>query len=52
MTKGKVQKVKQQSTKHTYKTKDRITQTPPGVNLCAPEWQAVPVPLVAPVVLI
>ena len=25
----KVQKVKQQSTKHTYKTKDRATQTPP-----------------------
>jgi hypothetical protein len=32
-------KYKARSTKHTHKTKDRITQTPlkPGVNLCAPE---------------
>ena len=36
----KVQKNKQQSTKHTYKTKDRVTQTPLkklGVNSGAPE---------------
>ena len=32
--KEKVQKYKQRSTKHTYKTKDRVTRTPlkPGVN--------------------
>jgi hypothetical protein len=32
--KQKVQKDKQQSTKHTYKTKDRVTRTPlkTGVN--------------------
>jgi len=32
-------KDKQRSTKHTYKTKDRITRTPlePGVNSGAPE---------------
>jgi len=34
--KEKVQKDKQPSTKHTHKTKDRVTQTP-GVNLGAPE---------------
>ena len=28
MTKEKVQKDKQRSTKHTYKTKDGVTQTP------------------------
>ena len=35
----KVQKDKQRSTKHTYKSKDRVTQTPlkPGVNSGAPE---------------
>jgi hypothetical protein len=35
--KEKVQKDKQRSTKHTHKTKDRVTQTPlkPGVNLGA-----------------
>ena len=33
----KVQKDKQRSTKHTYKTKDRVTRTPPGVNSGAPE---------------
>jgi hypothetical protein len=27
--KGKVQKDKQRSTKHTHKTKDRVTRTPP-----------------------
>ena len=32
--KVKVQKDKQRSTKHTYKTKDRVTRTPlkPGIN--------------------
>ena len=37
--KEKVQKDKQLSTKHTYITKDRVTQTPPkpGVNSSAPE---------------
>jgi hypothetical protein len=28
MASGKVQKDKQRSTKHTYKTKDRVTRTP------------------------
>ena len=52
--KEKVQKDKQLSTKHTYKTKDRVTRTPlkPGVNSGAPEGKAVPAPLVTPVVLI
>jgi peptidyl-tRNA hydrolase len=37
--KEKVQKDKQRSTKHTYKTKDRVTRTPlkTGVNSGAPE---------------
>ena len=37
--KEKVQKDKQRSTKHTYKTKDRVTRTPlkQGVNSGAPE---------------
>ena len=37
--KEKVQKDKQRSTKHTHKTKDRVTRTPlkTGVNSCAPE---------------
>jgi len=37
--KEKGQKYKQRSTKHTYKTKDRVTRTPlkPRVNSCAPE---------------
>jgi hypothetical protein len=37
--KEKVQKDKQRSTKHTYKTKDRVTRTPlkTGENSCAPE---------------
>jgi hypothetical protein len=52
--KEKVQKDKQRSTKHTYKTKDRVTRTPlkTGLNPGAPEGRAVPAPLVAPVVLI
>ena len=35
----KVQKDKQRSTKHTHKTKDRVTRTPlkTGVNSGAPE---------------
>jgi hypothetical protein len=39
MAKIKVQKDKQRSTKHTYKTKDRVTRTPqkPGVKSGAPE---------------
>ena len=50
----KVQKGKQRSTKLTHKTKDRITRTPlkTWVNSGAPEGLAVPVPVVAPVVLI
>jgi hypothetical protein len=37
--KEKVQKDKQRSTKHTYKTKDRVTRTPlkPRVNSGVPE---------------
>ena len=52
--KEKVQKDKQRFTKHTYKTKDRVTRTPLklGVNSGAPEGLAVPAPLEAPVVLI
>jgi hypothetical protein len=54
MAERKIQKDKQRSTKHTYKTKDRVTRTPlkPGVNSGAPEGLAAPVLLVAPVVLI
>ena len=53
-SKEKVQKDKQRSTKHTYKTKDQVTRTPlkTGRELTAPEGEAVPAPLVAPVVLI
>ena len=38
-TKEKVQIDKKRSTKHTYKTKDRVTWTPlkPGINSGAPE---------------
>jgi hypothetical protein len=48
------QKEKQRSTKHTYKTKDRVTRTPlkQGVNSDDPEGYTVPTPLVTPVVLI
>ena len=37
--KEKVQKDKQRSTKHIYKTNDRVTRTPlkTGMNPCAPE---------------
>ena len=52
--KEKIQKDKQRSTKHTYKTKDRVTRTPlkPEVNSAAPEGWAVIAPLVTSVVLI
>jgi hypothetical protein len=45
---------KQRSTKHTYKTKDRVTRTPlkTGGELRCSEREEVPAPLVAPVVLI
>jgi hypothetical protein len=53
-SKEKVQKGKQRSTKHTHKTKDRVTRTPlkSGVNSGDPEGKAAPAPLVAPVVLV
>ena len=53
--KEKVQKDKQRSTKHTYKTKDWVTRTPlktGGELPWAPEGVVVPAPLVAPVVVI
>jgi len=52
--KENVQKDKQRSTKHTYKTKDRVTRTPlkTGVELRYSEGEAVPPPQVTPVVLI
>ena len=34
-TKEKVQKDKQRSTKHTYKTEDRVTRTPPKPSSCS-----------------
>ena len=48
--KKKVQKDKQRSTKHTYKTKDRVRRTPLKIGYSGRE--AVPAPLVTPVVLI
>ena len=52
--KEKVQEEKQRSTKHTHKTKGRVTRTSlkQEVNSGAPEGQAVAAPLMAPVVLI
>ena len=52
--KEKGQKDKQRSTKHTYKTKDRVTRTPrePGENSGTPEGLEVSAPLVTPIVLI
>ena len=52
--KVKVQKDKQRSTKPTYKTKDRVTQTSikTGVNTGVPQGYAVPAPLATIVVLI
>ena len=49
---NKKKKNKQPSTKHTHKTKDRVTRTPlkTGVNSDAPEELAVPAPLVTPIV--
>jgi len=35
--KEKVHKDKQRSTKHTHKTKNRVTRTLPGVNSVVPE---------------
>ena len=55
MAKRKVQKDKKRSTKHTHKTKDRVTEIPLknwGVNSGAPEGLEVPTPLVVPAVLI
>ena len=51
---GQQKKDKQRSTKHTYKTKDRVTRIPlkQGVISGAPEGWTVPDPLVAPVLLI
>jgi uncharacterized protein YxeA len=52
--KEKVQKEKQQSTRHTYKAKGPVTGVPlkTGVNSGAPEGSIDPDPLVALVVLI
>ena len=52
--KEKGEKDKQRSTKYTHKTKDRVTRIPlkTGVNSGATEGNAVPAPLVAPVMLI
>jgi hypothetical protein len=52
--KEKVQKGKQQSTRHTYKAKGPVTEFPlkTGVNSSAPEGSIDPDPLVALVVLI
>ena len=46
-------KEKQRSTKHTHKTKDRVTRTQlkAGVNSDATGGYTVPAPLVAPVVI-
>ena len=38
MAKRKVQRVKQRSTKHTYKTKDRVTRTPLKPGKCLQYW--------------
>jgi hypothetical protein len=43
---------KQRSTQHYTKNEQHETHLKPGVTLCASEGQAVPVPLVTPVVLI
>ena len=50
----KVQKDQQRSTKHTQKTKDRVTRTPlkTGVNSDALKGYAAPAPVVAPAALI
>ena len=54
MDKRKVEKMKQGSTKQTYKTKDQATRMPlkTGVDSCSSEGSAVPAPLVTPIVLI
>jgi septum formation inhibitor MinC len=53
MAKRKSTKDKQRSTKHTHKTKDRVTRIPlkSGVNTGAPKGSVVLAPLVAPVSL-
>jgi len=53
MVKGKVQKDKQRSTKHSHKTKDRVTRTQlkTGVMSGALNELSVPAPLVTPVEL-
>jgi hypothetical protein len=52
--KKKGQKDKHRSSKHTDKTKDRVTRTPlkTQVKSGSPEGEAVPVPLVVTVMLI
>ena len=52
--KKKVQKDKQRSTNHKYKTKDRVTRTPLkiGGELRCSGRVTVPAPLMAPAVLI
>jgi hypothetical protein len=50
--KEKEQKDKQRPTKHTHKTKDRVTRLKAGMNSCAQEGYAVPAPLVTPAVLL
>ena len=52
--KEKIQKDKQRSTKHTHKTRNRVTRTPlkTGGELRCSGRVAVPAPLVAPVVLL
>ena len=54
MAKRKSTKDKQRSTKHTYKTKDRVTRTPLKTDgeLRCYQTVGVPAQLVAPVVLI
>jgi hypothetical protein len=53
-SKKKIQKDKQRSTKHTHKTKTRVTRTPLKIRgeLRCCGGKAVPASLVAPVVLI
>ena len=54
MANRKSTKEKQRSTKHTYRTKGRVTRVPlkTGVNKGAPEGSVDPAQLVTPVVFI
>jgi hypothetical protein len=54
MATEKEQKDKQRSTKHTHKTKDRVTRTPlkTRMNSCVPEGRTVHASLVAPVYVV